>query len=134
MAYTLTGFTTVEECTEAIRRAKVLKSTSEYKRNLLESRVLGNSGETVEKTLADTIVEITRLETLLLGFTEGEVRRKYEEALRDAQNRKNDLEDKLKNFGLYGKWTSEISMNFYALQIAECDLAIAAAEAHAATL
>jgi hypothetical protein len=136
MSYSVSKLTTVAECDKATALATERKTNLQF-----EQTVSGKDVSDQEKVVQQTNIslitikaEIAGTEAAIAGMPEGEQKVNYQDKLRRLNDRKDNLEERLRKGGAAALLDTELDAALLAAQITEIDAYIAAIAAHKATL
>ncbi len=136
MSYGVSKLTTTADCDQAIASATTRKN------NLLFEQTVGTKNMTDQATLVAQVTaslisvkaEITGAEAAIAGLPDGKDKENYVSKLRRLNDRKDNLEDRLKKGGSASLLETELDNTLLGLQITEIDNYVAAVIAQKATL
>jgi len=136
MSFSVSKLTTVAECDKATALATERKTNLQFEQTLA-GKDLTDQEKVVQQTNINLITvkaEITGTEAAIAGMPEGEQKENYQDKLRRLNDRKDNLEERLRKGGAAALLDTELDAALLIAQITEIDAYLAAIAAHKATL
>jgi hypothetical protein len=136
MSYAVSKLTTIVACEQAIA------SATERKSNLLFEQTVSEKAKTdqasivnqTNASLISVLAEITGAEAAIAALPVGKDKEAYTSKLRRLNDRKENLEDRLKKSGAASLLESELETALINIQLTELDSFVTAVTARKATL
>lgn len=136
MSYSTAKLKTVAECTQAINIANDRKSNLQFEQTSLSRSLTDKEKNTdlANSNLISITAQITGTEAAIAALPDGDAKEALVNKLRRLNDRKENLQERLKRGGAIALLDTELETNLISLQLTEIDNYIAEVETRKAAL